>query len=65
MMTKEEAYKLKEIKSIARDGRLDQISAEEKQWVLDILAREKVAVDPRVIQGAKAQGFNVQSVKSM
>jgi hypothetical protein len=34
----------------------------EKQMVLDLLKREQLAVDPRVIARAAADGFNVTGV---
>ena len=34
----------------------------EKQMVLDLLKREALAVDPRVVARARADGFNVSGI---
>lgn len=60
MMTKEEGAKIQNIK--ARVLAKKPVSNVEKQWVLDLLKREQLAVKPRVKQAAKNSGFDVNGI---
>ena len=64
MMTKDEAYRLNEIKQLIKDGRKDCVTDLDRQWVLDILKRENVAIDPRVKSNAAAMGFQTKGIKT-
>lgn len=54
---------LAEIKS--RALKKQYVSSREKQLVLDLLKREKLAVDSRVIERAAADGFNVAGIATL
>ena len=62
MMTKEEGLKIANIK--ARVLTKKPVSNVEKQWVLDLLSREQLAVRPAVKQAAKNSGFDVAGIKT-
>jgi len=59
-MTKEEGAKINDIK--ARVLSKKPVSNVEKQWVLDLLKREQLAVKPGVKQAAKNSGFDVTGI---
>lgn len=62
MMSAAEGQKLKEIKRLVLDGRRDLVSKDERQWMLDLLKREAIAVKPAVKALAAKEGFNVDGV---
>lgn len=64
MVTAEEQAKFNDIRDRVRAGRKDSVTADEKQFVLDMLAKLNAEVDPDVIQHATAQGFNTTHLKS-
>ena len=62
MMTKDEAFRLNEIKALIKDGRMDCVTIEDKQWVVDLLKREQVVVRKSVRDCAKNSGLDVSGV---
>lgn len=64
MVTAEEQAKFNNIRDRVRAGDSKSITADEKQFVLDMLARFNAEVDPRVIDNASKQGFNTKHLKS-
>jgi len=63
-MTPTEYRKLKEIKAIVKDGRHDQVTPDDKQWVLDLMKREGTPTPAEVIKAAKDSGFDVDGITS-
>ena len=59
MLTAAETARLSRIKQAALRGDAAKVSREDKQWVLDIAAREGTALDPRVMLTAIRDGFDV------
>lgn len=59
MLTASEATKLRRIKDMAVRGLAHEVSREDKQWVLDVSAREGIKQDPRVLAKAAMDGYNV------
>jgi len=64
MFTKADDIKLAEIKALIRDGRDDLITAADKQWVIDTLARANSPVPAIVKANATKQGFNTSKLKT-
>lgn len=65
MMTKSEAISIKAFRALVKDGRADLISKDQKQWILDLLARENLPVKKSVIEAANNSGFNTSKLKSI
>ena len=61
MLTPAEQTKLRLIKQAALAGHSGKVSREDKQWVLDIAAREGKKVDLRVLAKAAAEGYAVHN----
>ena len=59
MLTAAETLKLRLIKQAALRGGSATVSREDKQWVLDISAREGAVQDPRTMLAAMRDGYNV------
>lgn len=64
MFTKADDIKLAEIKALIRDGRDDLITAADKQWVIDTLARANSPVPAIVKANATKQGFNTSKLRT-
>lgn len=60
MLTQAEGTRIKEIKAKLLQGQA--VPRGDAQWVLDMLAREKLAIRPGVKQRAQADGYNVQGI---
>jgi len=65
MITEAEGKRIKEIKALVLDGRADLVSPHDRQWVLDLLSREDLPVNATVVARAKAEGLNVEGVKTL
>ena len=61
MLTAAETARMKRIKQAALRGDAKLVSREDKQWCLDIAAREKIAQSPVTLARAAMEGFNVQA----
>lgn len=59
MLTVEETVKLRRIKAAALRGDAAKVSREDKQWVLDISAREGTNQSPAVLAKAAMEGYDV------
>jgi hypothetical protein len=59
-MTPTEVLTLRSIKAKVMAGMY--VSDNDKQWVIDMLAKCKAKTDARVVARAKAAGFNVEGV---
>ena len=62
VMTPAEKEKLARIKELCMTGRWRSVSAADRQWVLDIVAREQVMIRADVVQKAANEGFNVAGI---
>ena len=60
MITAEEGIRIKKLKVQVRAGL--GASAEEKQWILDIVAREQAPIRTVVMVRAQNEGFNVKGI---
>ncbi len=56
--------RLKEIKSLLRDGRGDLITDADKQWVIDKLSNAGSPVPTLVKTNATKRGFNTSNLKT-
>ena len=65
MMTREEGAKLKAMKLLVLAGGQGAVLTEDKQWVLDLLKREGVAVREVVKTAAKNSGFDVTGIVTL
>ena len=61
MLTAAETTRLTRIKAAALRGDSKLVSREDKQWVLDIAAREGKQQDVRVLAAAALEGFDVRA----
>ena len=61
MLTAAETTKLRRIKDMALRGLAHEVSREDKQWVLDISAREGTKQDIRVLAKAAMDGYDVSA----
>lgn len=64
MFNHEDNLRLAEIKALMRDGRSDLITASDKQWVIDTLARANSPVPAIVKANATKQGFNTSKLRT-
>lgn len=64
MFTFEDEMRLKEIKTLMRDGRSHLITAADKQWVIDTLSKANSPVPSIVKTNATKQGFNTSNLKT-
>ena len=64
MFNHEDNLRLAEIKALIRDGRSDLVTAADKQWVIDTLARANSPVPAIVKANATQQGFNTSKLKT-
>ena len=64
MFNHEDNLRLAEIKTLMRDGRSHLITAADKQWVIDTLARSNSPVPAIVKVNATKQGFNTSNLKT-
>lgn len=64
MFNHEDNLRLAEIKALIRDGRSDQITAADKQWVIDALSKANSPVPAVVKTNATKQGFNTSKLKT-
>jgi hypothetical protein len=62
MFTTGELMRFKLIKQMAQNGCADQVSRADKQWVLDIMAREGKSVPPEAALRAMADGYTVHNI---
>ena len=62
MLTAQETVKMRRIKDMALRGLAHEVSREDKQWVLDIAAREKTAVPFKAMVAATKEGFDTSRV---
>jgi len=65
MLTTYEANKLRLIKDMARKGRAHEVSREDKQWVLDIAAREGSSVPAPAAAMALREGYNISHITTI
>ena len=61
MFTPQEIARLTRIKQAALRGDAAKVSREDKQWVLDISAREKIVQRPATLALAAMEGFDVRA----
>jgi hypothetical protein len=61
MLTAAETARMNRIKQAALRGDAKLVSREDKQWCLDIAAREKVVQHPATLAKAAMEGFDVQA----
>lgn len=62
MLADHEKARMRLIKDMARSGKANEVSRADKQWVLDIAAREQTAVPFKAAVMAMAEGYNVSNV---
>ena len=62
MLSLAEKARYKEIKQLTLEGRVDLVSTTDKQWVLDIVRREQVAIPVDAVRAAAAQGYDTAGV---
>ena len=59
MLTAAETARINRIKAAALRGDSKLVSREDKQWVLDLAARENKPQDPRVLAKAAMEGYDI------
>jgi hypothetical protein len=64
MLTPFEQNKLRLIKQMALRGLAHEVSREDKQWVLDISAREQKTIPFQAMVAATREGFDTSRVKT-
>lgn len=62
MLTGDEKTKIKEIRKLAEEGNEQQVSQEERQWVLDLFKRNSIPMPKDVLESAKQMGYNVDGI---
>lgn len=62
MLTDSEKARMRLIKHAAKTGRAHEVSRADKQWVLDVAAREQTAVPFKAAVMALAEGYDVSHV---
>lgn len=62
MLTAEETVRINRIRAEALRGGGAAVSREDKQWTLDIAAREGTRQDPRTLLAAMREGYDVSGV---
>ena len=63
MLTQAELTKWRFIKAMAMTGRSAEVPRADKQWILDIAAREEDKLPFDVVKLAQAKGFEVSNVQ--
>lgn len=63
MITAIEAARIKAMKALVMAGHASHVTAEEKQWLLDTLAREHLPIRADVRELAANSGFDVSAVE--
>jgi hypothetical protein len=63
MMTAAEGSRVKAIKAKVLAGKF--VSDADKQWVLDIVRREQVAVRKQVVENASKEGFETAGIRTI
>lgn len=63
MITADENAKVREIRKLAENGQADDVTKEQRQWILDVFKREGIPLDKEVYEGAKELGFDVEGIK--
>ena len=63
MITADENAKVREIRKLAEGGKADDVTREQRQWILDMFKREGIQLDKDVYEGAKQMGFDVEGIK--
>ena len=61
MLTAAETTRINRIKAAALRGGGAAVSREDKQWCLDIAARENTKQDPRTLLAAMQEGYDVSA----
>ncbi len=64
MLSREEQKKLQLITRTALVSGEGAVSSDEKQWVLDVVKREKISLPLEVIETATAAGFETDGISS-
>ena len=59
MLTVYETNKLRLIKDMARRGLANEVSREDKQWVLDVSAREGAVIPAQAAVMALREGYDI------
>ena len=59
MLTVYETNKLRLIKDMARRGLANEVSREDKQWVLDVSAREGAVIPAAAAHMAAREGYDI------
>lgn len=62
MLTGDEKTKIKEIRKLAEGGNEQQVTQEERQWVLDLFKRNKIPMPKDVLESAEQMGYNVDGI---
>lgn len=65
MLTAYETNKMRLIKDMARRGLAHEVSREDKQWVLDIAAREGSSVPAPAAAMALREGYNISHITNI
>lgn len=61
-LTNEELIRFNRIKNLTKSGSIHLVTAEDKQFILDMLAKTKQPIDSRVRNNAVQQGFRVNGI---
>jgi len=64
MLSTDEMVKMRRIQDMARRGLAHEVSREDKQWVIDIAAREGTEVPFRALVAAYKDGYDTTGVKT-
>lgn len=62
-LTNAELVRFNRIKNLVKSGAADQVGADDRQFVLDMLAKSELPVNPKVVENANKQGFKTAGVK--
>ena len=62
LFTPAEREKLMRLKKLCLAGKSRQVSAADRQWVLNMIKREQVMIRADVVQRAANEGLNVEGI---
>lgn len=62
-LTNAELARFNRIKNLVKSGSSGQVGSSDRQFVLDMLAKSQLPVNPQVVENAKKEGLNVTGVK--
>ena len=63
MITVDETLKVRELREMAESGQSEEVTKEQRQWILDLYKREGIPLPKEVYDGAKEMGFDVEGIE--